>query len=96
MFKFNSFFENPEIVDKYSNYSFKMFVYYKIRHAWTKAGSESCLYRLSLRIFHPHSDRALKQMPIVQTESLEELQIWCDLNNIDFSKVCEIETLKIS
>lgn len=86
------FFENPEIVDKYSNYSFKMFVCYKIRGFWAKDGSESDLYRLSLRIFHPHSTRILKQMSIVQAESLEELQIWCDLHNIDFSKACEIES----
>ena len=92
MFNFNSFFENPEIVDKYSNYSFKMFVYYKIRHICSEDSSESDLYRLSLRIFHPHSDRVLKQMPIVQAESLEELQIWCDLHNVDFSKVSKIKS----
>ena len=88
----SSFFENPEIVDKYSNYSFKMFVYYKIRHIWTKDGSESDLYRLSLRIFHPHSTRVLKQTPVAQAESLEELQIWCDLHNVDFSNVSKIES----
>ena len=87
-----TFFEDPQIVDKYRNYSFKSFVYYTKLNDFSgvDADSKGILHRLSLRVYHPRLKQLLiNAWTVVQTESLESLQIWCDLHDIDFSNVLD-------